>query len=227
MRINHLNIFLFFLLTWSADSLSGQGVFTQKKDSASDKMVQYMQLIRLADKHQIRAEEELSKVLFYKSEARNLLDSAYAVSRRGGIDKPNARLYLQQLNFLFAVAFKVTEKADSVLNLAIMYKDSALLKNKEAESYYLSLAQDYKPVVDSAKGPAKTIYYTVQVGAGKMHEEYFKNVMDLETITPSDGIRRYITGRFATRVEALEFREVMIKAGYTDAFIRTMDSLSY
>lgn len=227
MYTSRLVIFVFLLF---GGSLNAQGVFNQMADTSNEKMREYIRMMRIADKHQVRAEEELAKVLFYKSEARSFLDSANAACWKGKADQTNANLYLMKLVSYFNLATGSAFKADSVLDLAIVYKDSALLKNREAETYYLSLAQDYKPVTDqkdSAMAPVKTIMYTVQIGAGKMKQDYFNNVKDLETITPSDGIKRYITGRFATKEEALEFREIMIKAGYTDAFIRTLDSLHY
>lgn len=221
-------IVIVFLLV--SGNLYAQGVFTQQSDTSSEKMREYIRMIRIADKHQVKAEEELSKVLFYKNEARSLLDSANVASWKARSDQANTKIYLLSIASFVDQATRSTNRADSVLNLAIVYKDSALLKNKEAESYYLSLAQDYKPVVDkkdSATAPSKVIWFTVQIGAGKLKEDYFKNVKDFETVTPSDGIKRYITGRFATKEEALQFREIMIKAGFTDAFIRTIDSLDF
>jgi hypothetical protein len=69
------------------------------------------------------------------------------------------------------------------------------------------------------------IVYTVQLGAGNMDIDYFNKVNMVKVITPCDGMKRFVVGRFITLESAIEFCKKMTELGYTDAFVRTMDSL--
>lgn len=217
------NNFLLLLFLLTVITCSSQNVFTQQKDSAEIKMKKYMLLIGKADAYQQKAEYEISKATFYKSEARRLLDSAYIAAKKGEIDKKNSQIYILQFNLMFGMTEKYTKKADSIITLASFYKDSAVTKNREAESYYLQLTDDCKPIIESET--LKKNIYVVQIGAGKMERNYFDKVSEVRVITPKDGISRYIVGEFDSKKAALEYRNKMIAIGYEDAFIRTMDSL--
>lgn len=63
-------------------------------------------------------------------------------------------------------------------------------------------------------------YYTVQIGAGKMREEYFKNAPDYRIYKYKvAGFDRYFVGKYTTHAEAVEKLRELQKAGYTKAFI--------
>lgn len=189
------------------------------------KMEEYMGMLKKANVYEAKTESELTVISSYKKEARRYLDSAYIVAKKGEIDKSKAQLYIMQFNFLFDVSSHYTKLADSTLTVAIAYKDTANLLNKQAETFYLKLAEDYKPVFQ--RDTLHPVFYVVQLGAGNMEHNYFEKVVDVEVITPSDGIKRFVTGKFESKESALEYRQKMIDLGYTDAFIRTLGSLNY
>lgn len=63
-------------------------------------------------------------------------------------------------------------------------------------------------------------YFTVQIGAGKMREEYFKNAPDYRIYKYKvAGFDRYFVGKYTTRAEAVAKLRELQKAGYTEAFI--------
>jgi len=68
------------------------------------------------------------------------------------------------------------------------------------------------------------VMYTVQVGAGNsMQRQYFDKVVDLKVIrNNTDGITRYISGKYSTPDDAFLQRKRLIFLGYTDAFVRTI-----
>lgn len=218
-------ITLFFLFSFSSLSFT-QGVFNENQDTIfKTKMSEYMSMIKKANVYQGIVETQVSVVSLYKKEARRYLDSAYIVAKKGEIDKTHAQLYIMQFNFLYDICSQYTKKADSTLLIAIAYKDTATTLNKEAEAFYLKLAEDYKPMLQ--QDTLHPVFYVVQLGAGNMAHNYFKKVLDVEVITPSDGIKRFITGKFKTKEDALAYRQKMIDFGYTDSFIRTLESLNY
>lgn len=203
--------------------LFGQSLFTAEADSVQAEMKTYMKLIAKADIYEQKADLELSKTTFYKTEARKLLDSAYIIAKKGEFDKKNYQLYIMQFNMVFGLAEKYTKDADSSLAKANRYKDTALIKNKEAEAYYLLIAENYKPIVDG--DTLESVIYVIQLGAGNMVEDYFEKINEVKIITPKDGIRRYIVGEFRSKEAAIEYRNKLVELGYLDAFIRTYDSL--
>jgi predicted aspartyl protease len=218
-------ITLVFLFSFSLHSFT-QGVFSENQDTIlKTKMSEYMSMIKKANVYQGIVETQVSVVSLYKKEARRYLDSAYIVAKKGEIDKAHAELYIMQFNFLYDVCSQYTKKADSTLLVAIAYKDTATMLNREAETFYLKLAEDYKPVLQ--QDTLHPIFYVVQLGAGNMEHNYFDKVLDVEVITPSDGIKRFVTGKFKSKDDALAYRQKMIDFGYTDAFIRTLESLNY
>jgi hypothetical protein len=217
--------FTFFLLCISISLASAQNIFTQQQDSSDIKMKNYLSLVAKADVYEQKAESELSITSFFKSEARKLLDSAYVVVKKGEADKSYAQFYIMQFKLLYELAEKYTLKADSSLAVATKYKDTANIQNKEAEAYYLKIAEDYKPVINSDSDTLESVIYIVQIGAGKMDESYFDKVSEVHVITPKDGIRRYFVGEFRSKETAIEYRNKMVALGFEDAFIRTLDSL--
>ena len=221
--MQHFSVLFIFLLV-SITTFS-QSVFTQSKDTLNDKMKHYMCMIKEANVYEIKTEKELQTISNNKSLARLFLDSAYIIAKKGEIDIMNAQLYIKQFNYLYEVAAKYSSKADSILKIAQAYKDTANFKNKIAEAFYLELAEDSKPVFDHNSSIIN--YYTVQLGAGNMQYSYFEKINDVEVITPSDGIKRFINGKFITKKEAIEFRQKARTLGYLDSFIRTVESLNY
>jgi cell division protein FtsN len=55
--------------------------------------------------------------------------------------------------------------------------------------------------------------------------DYFAKIKDIKVVTPDDGIKRYVIGVYNTKEEAISVKEKMTQLGYTEAFVRTMDSL--
>ena len=66
------------------------------------------------------------------------------------------------------------------------------------------------------------IYYSVQVGAGNMDEKYFTKVTDLRTSIYQNGLKRYLTGKYSSKEEALTRLNELISLGYKDAFVTRM-----
>lgn len=222
--MRYLTGFLFSILF--SISCFSQGIFTESQDTIlKSKMDDYMGMLKKANVYEAKTESELDIITLYKKEARQYLDSAYIMAKKGEADKSNALLYIIQFNALYEVCTRYTRKADSTLAVAVAYKDTANILNKEAEAFYLKLAEDYKPVLQ--KDTAHPVFYVVQLGAGNMEHNYFEKVVDVEVITPSDGIKRFVTGRFETKEAALVYRQKMIDLGFSDAFIRTLSSLNY
>lgn len=215
--------FAIFLFFFSITFTSAQNIFTQQRDSSDIKMKSYLSLIEKADVYEQKAELELSKATFYKSEARRLLDSASVVAKKAETDKSKSKFYVMQFNILYGMAEKYSNKTDSSLAIAKKYKDTASIKNKDAEAYYLLIAEDYKPIVNG--DTIESVIYVVQIGAGNMEESYFDKVNEVHVITPKDGIRRYFVGEFTSKETAIEYRNKMVALGFEDAFIRTLDSL--
>jgi hypothetical protein len=134
-----------------------------------------------------------------------------------------------------------SDKADAALNVALAYKDTANAFKLKAKTFYQKIAQEYayvapapnvsddtiSSVAAKVDGTATAATYVIQLGAGKMDKSYFDKVKNVEIVTPSDGIKRYIVGRFDSKAAALEYQKKMIALGYTDAFIRTATSLDY
>lgn len=205
--------------------ITAQDLSTYTQDTLKNKMKIYTDMLKVADTYQAKAEAELTKAKFFKTEARSYLDSAYVYSKKAEIDHSNAQLYLLQFNYAFEMADRCISKADSLMITVMAYKDTATLKNREAESYYLQLADSYEPLF--TRDSLNPVIYTVQLGAGNMDLDYFSKATELEVITPSDGIKRFITGTYRSKDDALAARQKMIELGYTDAFIRSMDSLNY
>lgn len=67
-----------------------------------------------------------------------------------------------------------------------------------------------------------TTYYSVQVGAGNMMDGYFKKVTELRIAKYPSGMKRFVTGKFATKPEAISRMKELIDLGYTGAFVLRM-----
>lgn len=204
---------------------SAQDLSAFNQDTLKNKMKIYTDMLAAANVYVIKAEAELKNVKLYKSQAHDYVDSAYAYAQKAQTDKSHAQLYIMQFDYAYALAEKMIAKADTLMLVVNAYKDTAALKNREAEAYYLQLVDAYAPLFKADS--AHPVIYTVQLGAGNMDIEYFTKAGDYEVITPSDGIKRFITGKYATKAEALEQKQKLIDLGYTDAFIRSMESLNY
>ena len=71
----------------------------------------------------------------------------------------------------------------------------------------------------------KEVVYTVQVAAGKNIKISAFNVLyGVKECTSKDGLKRYIIGEFKTREEAESLRQEIIKLGFHDAWIPTIDN---
>jgi hypothetical protein len=219
------SIVLFFAFIIFSDIATAQDISTYNQDTLKNKMKIYTEMLKVADTYQAKAEAVLKDAKFFKNEARSYLDSAYVLSKKAEIDKSNAQLYLLQFNYVYELADRFISKADSLMIMVMAYKDTATLKNKEAESYYLQLADSYEPLF--TRDSLNPIIYTVQLGAGNMDLDYFNKATELEVITPSDGIKRFVSGTYREKDAALAARQKLIELGYTDAFIRSMESLNY
>jgi len=196
-----------------------------KSDSiGKSKMNEYKEMIKKADKFEAKSEMALQKTNQYKADARRFLDSAYVIAKKGESDKANAKLYAIQMNYFFDASSSLANKADSSLKIAQLNKDSSNILNKKAEAFYFDISEEYKPAQGDT---AKPIVYVIQLGAGDENNKYFEKLEGIETITPSDGIKRYIIGKFTSKEAAMDYRQKLIDKGFTDAFIRTQDSLKY
>ncbi len=67
---------------------------------------------------------------------------------------------------------------------------------------------------------ADEIYYTIQIGAGKMREDYFELAPDYRIFKYKvSGINRYFVGKYSDKNEADSKLKELRSAGYKDAFI--------
>ncbi len=73
---------------------------------------------------------------------------------------------------------------------------------------------------NAGEGPIK---YTVQLGAGKMKINYFRNVGQVRLCNGDDGILRFIFGEFSTLEEAEKVKAKLVEIGYKDAWIPEID----
>ena len=103
--------------------------------------------------------------------------------------------------------------------VANSYKDSAIIKNTEAEKIKIEMFQEEE------KNSKLNLNYVVQLGAGNINSNYFSKVKDVKVVKSNGGVNRYIVGLFNTKDEATDFKEKMVQLGYTEAIIRTIDSL--
>ncbi|MBU0488496.1 MAG: hypothetical protein KKD31_11165 [Bacteroidetes bacterium] len=65
--------------------------------------------------------------------------------------------------------------------------------------------------------------YTVQLGAGKMRFNYFMKMTDVEMCDGNDGMRRFISGTYASLYDAKKIRDKAVSEGYSDAWIPLVD----
>lgn len=221
------------LSSFSQDTISKKnntvvkGISSGQNDSiAKIKMDEYKEMLKKADKYEVRTEKELKNINYYKAEAEFFLDSALKVSKIAEIDKSNAKLYLMEFNYLYNQCSLMTNRVDSVYKIAQLFKDTANRLNNDAELFYLTIPEVNNPVVN--KDSTKSEIFVIQLGAGYIEKDLLKKAgNDLEVITPSDGIKRYIVGKYLKKETALENCQKMIELGFVDAFIRTLSSLNY
>ncbi len=201
------------------------------------KLQEYKFKLKEAGFYEKQAQNELTKVKQYKKEAHDFLDSATVTERRAQYDLRNSKAYMSQFNILYNSSAKCAKLADSSVTIALAYQDTANTLNKEAETYYFKITDEYQQQVIAQNkiqtevavrhDTAVSAIYVVQLGAGNMDWDYFQKVKDIQIVTSSDGIKRYIVGRFKTKEEAFAYRQKMVDIGFKDAFIRTTDSLKY
>ena len=95
---------------------------------------------------------------------------------------------------------------------------------KTIDSAILIKGMRVADVGDTKVKDADILYYTVQVMALRkpVDVKYFKNINDMKVMyNDVDRFYRYTTGRFATREQALAWRDELIKRGYPkDIFIK-------
>jgi len=199
-----------------------QSNFTVPKDaSIKAKMDEYFRLMKKADVYEARSENELITIDSLKNFAHNYIDSAKVYSLKAKDDRSKAAIYLQKLNLFLGCSNSYLIKADSAIAIGNIYKDSAIIKDKEAEAYCLTISQEEKEALNQ-----QAFNYVVQIGAGnKMKADYFDKVADVKVVKANDGVKRYVVGLFNTRDEAKACKQKMIILGYPDAFIRTIESL--
>jgi hypothetical protein len=208
------------------------------------KLSEYNLKLREADAYEIKSEAQLQKADEFRIVAQKFLDSATIEGRKVKLDYENASAHLVLFNKIYNISLIYTDKADSTLKIAQAYKDTANALNAKAETFYLKIADEYKTLmqakvitVDTTNDNTATkvsvdtvqdyVIFVVQLGAGNMKSKYFSKVNDVEVITPSDHIKRYVVGKFKTKEDAIAYKKKMIELGYKDAFVRTLDSLDY
>jgi len=201
-----------------------QDTSAYQNESITKKIIQYQSMEKKAEIYEMQAQMQLQNVSFYKKDARVYFDSAYIVSKKAEIDKNNAQLYLIQFNFFYNLASKLASKADTAMKMAELLQDSASMKHKETDEFFLKLAEQYNQVVERNLVDST---YTVQLEAGDMLLSKFSNVKGVEVIVPSDKIKRFVVGLFKTKIEADAFRQKMVELGYSKAFVRSLDSLNF
>lgn len=67
-----------------------------------------------------------------------------------------------------------------------------------------------------------TTYYSVQVGAGNMKERYFRKVTELRIARYPNGMKRFVTGKYAKKSEAKARQKELVRLGYKDAYVLKM-----
>lgn len=235
----HYRFLIIFVLLSTAIFSFSQNTISKKNDTivkgvipghgdsiVKVKMNEYNEMLKKADVYEVKTEKELRNITYYKSEARIFLDSALKVSKLAENDKSNTKFYVMQFNYLYDKSSVMANEADSIYKVAVFYKDTANKFNREAESLYLTFAENNKSVFDNDS--TKHEIFVIQLGAGFIEDNLLKEAgSDLEVITPSDGIKRYIAGKFSNKESAVEYRKKMIDLGFVDAFVRTLDSLKY
>ncbi|HLG02329.1 MAG TPA: hypothetical protein VI731_01960 [Bacteroidia bacterium] len=104
--------------------------------------------------------------------------------------------------------------------------DSALFKTIPLDSLSMRLLNPYDyDMIVKYYGEAKSqgLYFRVQVAAYNFPAHYASNHLDtlgpIDRIVLDDGITRFTMGKFETLGEAEAYRQKIIKAGQTDAFV--------
>jgi len=94
---------------------------------------------------------------------------------------------------------------------------------KIAELLNKNISTDTIPYGKKAIAGKDTVY-TVQIGAGKNLKISAYNVLyGVKECTGKDGLKRYIIGEFSSRAEAEALRQEMIRLGFGDAWIPSID----
>jgi hypothetical protein len=215
--------YLFFLIfIWT--SAYSQIRTTAQDSSFDNKMDEYLLLVKTADIYEAKTEREFQKINLLKMQAHLYIDSAKVISMKVKNDKSKASIYNQKINILMVFTTSSISKLDSILKVANAYKDSALIKNKEAEAFCLKINRKEEKI----KHPV-ILNYVVQLGAGNLDLSYFNKVKDIKkeiiSVLCNDGIKRYVVGIFNTPEEAIVCKDKLKQVGYKDAIIRTMESL--
>jgi hypothetical protein len=214
-------VFLFLLMFITITAFSQANYTVPKNVELKSKIEAYEQAMKKADGYEIKTEMEFQLLESLRTEAHRYMDSARAISWKAKKDISKASIYVQKLNLFVGFTSSCLKKADSALILANIYKDSAYIKDKEAEDICFALSLGEK-VTENQQG----ITYVVQLGAGNnLDPVYFDKAADVKVIKLNDGIKRYVVGIFNTKDEAKACKQKMIQLGYTDAFVRTMESL--
>ncbi len=76
----------------------------------------------------------------------------------------------------------------------------------------------------TASNNTSTYYYSVQVGAGNMQSTYFDKISDIRIAKYPSGMKRYLSGKYSSKKEALQRMNELVQLGYTDAFVTRMRS---
>jgi hypothetical protein len=214
-------IYLFLLLFITSTAFS-QTNFTGPKDALlKSNMDEYLRLIKKVDTYKVKTENELQEINYLKTQANLYIDSAKIISKKAKRNISDTAVYIQKFSCFIGFSSTYIRKVDSALTIASAYKDSALVNNKVANDFNIKIQDDKEEI----NGPAINLNYVVQLGAGNMDIKYFDKVEKVKVVKSNDGIKRFIVGLFNTKNEAMAFKEKMIRLGYSDAIVRTIDSL--
>ena len=192
---------------------------SQNDNSFKKNNDEYLYLMRVADIYEAKTENEIKNVNYLKSQAHHYIDSAKVVNRMKKNSKTTSDVFDKKINKYVNVSTLLIRKADSSLTVANSYKDSVIIKKREAEKIKIAMLHE------EDKNSKLNLNYVVQLGSGNINSNYFSKVKDVKIVKSNGGVNRYIVGLFGTKDEASAYKEKMIKLGFTDATIRTIDSL--
>jgi hypothetical protein len=214
-------IYLFFLILICTTTAYSQASYTYPKDvELKNKIDVYLRLMKKADAYEVKTETEIQKINDLKNQAHFYIDSAKVISKKAKRNMSKPDIYFQKLNLFTDFSTSFIRKADSVLIIANAFKDSAYAKEKEAEAFCLAINQE-----EETNNNPSVLNFVVQLGTGNLESNYFNKVEGVKVVQPNDGVKKFVVGLFNTKKEALACEEKMIQLGYTDSFVRTMESL--
>ena len=193
----------------------------QKEIQLANNTEEYNALLRVTDAYKTKTENELKNINYLKSQAHNYIDSAKVITSMEKRDNSISKTYEQNFYKYINYTSTLIKKADSVIAKANVYKDSVYINIAEANNIRKAIIEEE----EDQKAESFNLNYVVQLGAGNLNSSYFSKVKEVKVVKSSSGVNRYVVGLFNTKDEAIAYKEKMVQLGYTDAIIRTMDSL--